>query len=299
MGYPAPVKYKNSATMPYRKIKVKDRFSHILYLPGGQRIIISSRDGSFLVWDLERGTQFGEEWEDKERSVETIVLSPDGKTVATGSEDGAVKLWNVDTGKVIKTLTGNTSWVKSVWVIHGECGMLRVEKISLDQSRQARAASGGDRYIADAGVIKLQAPLRCVPQGSPKDISSTRAGLVLKWVNMEDLCVYSRQHKPGPLRLHYPRSASSNFSLDAERGIYVLVCQYKLALTGRRFASQNAQPLAYRVPQDISSTRAGLVLKWVNLEDLCVYSLRHKPGPVKLRYPRSASSSIAPDAERG
>lgn len=93
---------------------MKDRISHILYLPGGQRIIISSWDGSFLVWDLERGTQVGEEWRDKERIVETIALLPGGKTVATWNEDGAANLWNVDAGKVIKTLTGHTSWVKSV-----------------------------------------------------------------------------------------------------------------------------------------------------------------------------------------
>ncbi|KAG1849487.1 hypothetical protein F4604DRAFT_1687384 [Suillus subluteus] len=107
------------------------------------------------------------------------------------------------------------------------------------------------------------------------DISSTRAGLVLKWVNMEDLRVYSPQHKPGPVRLHYPRSASSKVSLDAERG---------------GFSEGH---------YDISSTRAGLVLKWVNMEDLCVYSRQHNTGPVKLHYPRSASSSFALDAERG
>ncbi|KAG2343896.1 WD40 repeat-like protein [Suillus weaverae] len=104
----------NLATKPYRKIKVNDHIQHTLHLPGGQRIIIYSLGGSFRVWDLERSTQVGEEWEDKERGVGAIALSPDGKTVATGSDDGTMKLWNVDKGKVIKKLTGHTKAVHSV-----------------------------------------------------------------------------------------------------------------------------------------------------------------------------------------
>jgi WD40 repeat protein len=89
---------------------------HILHLLDGKRIIMYSPNGSFRVWDLETDTQVGEEWEDEDQEVETIVISPDGKKIASaGSRDGAVKLWNVDTGKVIKTLlTGHTGRVGSV-----------------------------------------------------------------------------------------------------------------------------------------------------------------------------------------
>ncbi|KAG2737317.1 hypothetical protein P692DRAFT_20762033, partial [Suillus brevipes Sb2] len=84
--------------MPYQKIKTNIYVRHILHLPDGKQIIIYSRDGSFRVWDLEMDTQVGEEWEDKDQEVKTIVLSPDGKKIASaGSRDGAVKLWNVDT----------------------------------------------------------------------------------------------------------------------------------------------------------------------------------------------------------
>ncbi|KIK41467.1 hypothetical protein CY34DRAFT_85408 [Suillus luteus UH-Slu-Lm8-n1] len=86
----------------------------ILCLPDGKRIIVRSGNGSLRVWDLETGTQIGEEWEEKEWEVVKIALSPDGKKIASGSFDGAVKLWNVDTGKVIKTWTGHTSSVRSV-----------------------------------------------------------------------------------------------------------------------------------------------------------------------------------------
>jgi WD40 repeat protein len=102
--------------MPYRKIEMNIDIRHILHLLDGKRIIMYSPNGSFRVWDLETDTQVGEEWEDEDREVETIVLSPDGKKIASaGGWDGAVKLWNVDTGKVIKTLrTGHTGRVGSV-----------------------------------------------------------------------------------------------------------------------------------------------------------------------------------------
>ncbi|KAG2343909.1 WD40 repeat-like protein [Suillus weaverae] len=115
MGHPAPAMQGTSLTMPYREIKVKDDIGHTLHLPVRQQIITYSvDDGSFRVWDLERGTQVGEEWEDKERAVSVIALSLDGKTVASGSFDGTVRLWNIDTGKVIKKWTGHTKSVISV-----------------------------------------------------------------------------------------------------------------------------------------------------------------------------------------
>jgi WD40 repeat protein len=100
--------------MPHRKIKVESGISEFLHLPGGQQVVIYSWDGSFRVWDLERDTQVGDEWEEKIIGVYAIALAPGGKIVASGSWDGAMKLWNVDTGKVIKTMTGHTNWVESV-----------------------------------------------------------------------------------------------------------------------------------------------------------------------------------------
>ncbi|KAG2344712.1 WD40 repeat-like protein [Suillus weaverae] len=136
MGHPASAKHENLATMPYRKIEVKNGISRILSMPGRQQIIIYSQwDGSFRVWDLERGTQVGEEWEDKrELGVSAIALSPGGKTLASGNWNGEVKLWNIDTGKVIKTLTGHTKGVWSVcWSPNGE-----------------RVVSGHDETIVEA-----------------------------------------------------------------------------------------------------------------------------------------------------
>lgn len=117
MGHPAPAENENLATMgPYRKIKVKDCIGHIIHLPSGKRTITYSRDdGSFQVWDLEKGMKLGKEWEDKAVGVRAVALSPGGKvTLATGSNGGAVRMWNIDTGKIIKTLKGHTREVRSV-----------------------------------------------------------------------------------------------------------------------------------------------------------------------------------------
>lgn len=107
----------------------------VVHLPGG-RIVTCSDDGSLRLWDLESGTQIGDDWQDKGTLgiVFSIALSPNGKTIASGSVDGIVRLWDVEKGKVIAKWTGHTLRVCSVcWSGDGERvasassdGMLRV-----------------------------------------------------------------------------------------------------------------------------------------------------------------------------
>ncbi|KAG2741668.1 WD40 repeat-like protein [Suillus brevipes Sb2] len=124
-----PAKHNGLATKPFRQIKISS-WKVNLCLTDKKRIIVHSHDRSFRVWDLETGTQVGEEWEDKDGAM-TIALSPDGKKVASGGFDSAVKLWSVDTGKVIKTWTGHTHWVNSVcWSLDGG----RVVSVSWDKT---------------------------------------------------------------------------------------------------------------------------------------------------------------------
>jgi WD40 repeat protein len=85
-----------------------------IHLPGGQRMMTCSWDGSLRVWNLKSGKQIGEDWRDGDSRVWTIALSPDGKKVVSGSEDGGVRLWDVDTCKVIVKWTRHTGAVRSV-----------------------------------------------------------------------------------------------------------------------------------------------------------------------------------------
>ncbi|KAG2757702.1 WD40 repeat-like protein, partial [Suillus brevipes Sb2] len=106
---------KETAIAPRQKFKGHtESVSGVIHLPGGQRIITCSDDGSLREWNLESGKQMGEDWNDGESGVRSIALSPDGKKVVSGSDDGAVRLWDIDTCKVITNWTGHTREVVSV-----------------------------------------------------------------------------------------------------------------------------------------------------------------------------------------
>lgn len=93
----------------------------VVHLPGGQRTVTCSLDGSLRLWDLESGGQIGDEWRDGETAVYAIAVSPTGKTIASGSDDGTVRLWEVETGQVITRWTGHSEGVVSVcWSGDGE-----------------------------------------------------------------------------------------------------------------------------------------------------------------------------------
>ncbi|KAG2338923.1 WD40 repeat-like protein [Suillus weaverae] len=95
----------------------------VAHLPGRQRIITCSYDGSLRLWNLESGAQLGGEWRDgrDKAAVRTMALSPNGKTLATGSQDGTVRLWDVKMGKVVVKWKRHTRFVKSVyWSPNGE-----------------------------------------------------------------------------------------------------------------------------------------------------------------------------------
>ncbi|KAG2750529.1 WD40 repeat-like protein [Suillus brevipes Sb2] len=111
-----------------------------IHLPGGQRIITCSVDGSLRVWNMKSGKQIGDDWKDGDSAVWCIAMYPDGKKVVSGSDDGAVRLWDIDTCKVVKKWTGHTEPVSSVcWSRDGR----RVLSGSIDgTARQWEVESG-------------------------------------------------------------------------------------------------------------------------------------------------------------
>ncbi|KIK41593.1 hypothetical protein CY34DRAFT_198647 [Suillus luteus UH-Slu-Lm8-n1] len=124
MSSPPPKMKKTSAVTPCKTMRghTKDVFS-VAHLPGGQRIITCSEDGSLRLWDLKNGAQIGGEWRDKgdEEEVHVMALSPDGKNLASGGTDGTMRLWSVETGKVLAKWKGHTKPTRSVcWSPNGE-----------------------------------------------------------------------------------------------------------------------------------------------------------------------------------
>ncbi|KAG2758269.1 WD40 repeat-like protein [Suillus brevipes Sb2] len=118
----------------------------VVHLPGGQQIITCSRDGSLRLWDLESGTQIGEDWRDdeaKEAGVNSIALSPDGKTVVSGNNDGKMRLWDIETG-IIVAKWGHTYRVTSVcWSAGGD----RVVSGSSDGTARIWNAKTGEEIL--------------------------------------------------------------------------------------------------------------------------------------------------------
>lgn len=64
-------------------------------------------------------------------SIYSIAFSPDGKTLASGSWDLTIKLWNVETGQLIKTLSGH----------------IIVGSLAFSSDGEIIAAGGGERTV--------------------------------------------------------------------------------------------------------------------------------------------------------
>jgi len=127
-----PRKQETSKITPHRKFKGHtDTINGIIHLPGGQRVMTCSADGSLRVWNLESGLQIGHDWRDGDRAVFTMALSPDGTKVVTGSGDNVVRLWDIKTGKII------TKWRQR------ELGAIRTLCWSRDGGRVLSGASDG------------------------------------------------------------------------------------------------------------------------------------------------------------
>ena len=113
----------------------------VAHLPDGRRIITCSHDGSLRLWEIESGTQIGDDWRDDgdHAAVCSMALSPNGETVANGSMDGKVRLWDVETEKVVARWTGYTHAAGPLcWSADGE----RVVSGSSDLTRVWDVKSG-------------------------------------------------------------------------------------------------------------------------------------------------------------
>lgn len=127
----------------------------IVHIPGGQRVITGSNDGSIRVWDLESGAEIGDRWqvEGYPISVKSIALSPNGIALASGYENGTVTLWDIGTGKVIVKWNGHTDKVRSMcWSPDGE----RVVSGSDDGTARVWNGQSGEPVVGLNPMINLE-----------------------------------------------------------------------------------------------------------------------------------------------
>ena len=106
-----------------------DSVSSVVFSSSGETIASAGNDRTIRLWNVNTGELLKTLTGHVEK-VNTVAFSPDGKTIASGSgrlvyhgigedqgtcEGQEIRLWNADTGEHIRTLTGHTSVVNSVF----------------------------------------------------------------------------------------------------------------------------------------------------------------------------------------
>jgi WD40 repeat protein len=78
----------------------------IAYLPGEERLVTCSYDGTVRIWNVENGEQEGMEMEHG-GWVEGLAVTRDGKRILSGSSDKVLKVWDVETHQPIAEWGGH------------------------------------------------------------------------------------------------------------------------------------------------------------------------------------------------
>ncbi|KIJ07682.1 hypothetical protein PAXINDRAFT_90028 [Paxillus involutus ATCC 200175] len=86
----------------------KSYIRRIAYLPGGERAVTCSYDGTVRIWDVEKGVQEGRSMMHGNR-VRGLAVTSDGKRILSGGEDKRIRVWDVDTQQPIEELGSHTS----------------------------------------------------------------------------------------------------------------------------------------------------------------------------------------------
>jgi WD40 repeat protein len=95
----------------------------------GKRLVAARRDGLITVWDLLNGKKIRsmpgglpegrkEGWRSSVAADMALwlplVLHPDGKQLFSGGADKAIKVWDLESGKIIRTLSGHSGAIMSL-----------------------------------------------------------------------------------------------------------------------------------------------------------------------------------------
>nr|WP_054701983.1 TIR domain-containing protein [Desulfosarcina cetonica] len=79
----------------------EDEVIGVQFLPGDEKLLTASHDGSARVWKITDGTEVQRRTFSK--SVIDIAVSPDGQILAASSYEGAVAAWRADNGETLLT----------------------------------------------------------------------------------------------------------------------------------------------------------------------------------------------------
>ncbi|KAG0042019.1 U3 snoRNP protein, partial [Gryganskiella cystojenkinii] len=85
-----------------------NRFTGLIFLPSGQRIVTGSYDRAIHLWEVKSGVRLHSfEVQPDHAVVDAIACSGDGELLASSYEDRTVRLWDIETSECLRVLTGH------------------------------------------------------------------------------------------------------------------------------------------------------------------------------------------------
>ncbi|KAF8836324.1 WD40 repeat-like protein [Paxillus ammoniavirescens] len=87
--------------------------SAIAYLPGEERFVTCSDDGTIRIWNVENGEQEGMAME-HDGPVWALAITRDGKMIQSGGDDRVLRVWDVETHQPMAEWGGHEAGIFSV-----------------------------------------------------------------------------------------------------------------------------------------------------------------------------------------
>lgn len=143
------------------------KVNKVRFSPDGRLIASASDDGTARIWDVVTGHQRAilRHTEDPKKSlILDVAFSRDSQLLATAGLDGTARLWQSQRGRLIATLSGHTSAVRSVeFAPDGKQTLLvtgssdhtaRLWEVSKRQWKSSRILSGHTDWVNNASFSK-------------------------------------------------------------------------------------------------------------------------------------------------
>ncbi|MEM6271433.1 MAG: WD40 repeat domain-containing protein [Bacteroidota bacterium] len=136
-----------SSNQPLRRVQLhKGAIFDILPLPGDENVVVSSKDGSLSIWNLDRMDHLHLQRISR-KSVRTLALSPDGQSILAGASDNCIRVFDLGLE------------LKKEWVAHN----LSVFRLAFSPDGTLLASTGRDAHVTTWEVAHDYKKLHSLP----------------------------------------------------------------------------------------------------------------------------------------